>query len=58
MKGEEMFEVDIRYYDEKGHMHEVGLVYVHNKEEAQKECDRISNEIGIECQVGAMIFID
>ena len=53
-----MFEVDIRYYDEQGHLNMVDLIYVHSKEEAQKKCDEISKQLGIKCELGAMIFVD
>lgn len=53
-----MFEVDIRYYDEQGHLVVVELIYVHSKEEAQIKCEEISKRIGIKCQIGAARYID
>lgn len=53
-----MFEVDIRYYDEQGHLVMVDLICVHNREEAQRQCDEISKRLGIKCELGAMIYID
>ena len=53
-----MFEVDIRYYDEPGHLIVVDLIYVHSREEAQEKCDEISKRIGIKCQIGAARYID
>lgn len=53
-----MFEITIIYYDDNGCRQEAEIIYTHTKKEAQKECERISNEIGIECQVGSAIFID
>lgn len=53
-----MFEVDIYYIDEKGYRTQVDLVFVHNRAEAQKRCDELSSQLGIELMLGAMIFID
>ena len=53
-----MFEVDIRYYDEQGHLNIVDLIYVRSREQAQEQCDEISKRLGIKCELGAMIYID